>query len=168
MGYNSEFTGKQVDNLLKNIYGKTIEITGAMLDVLLSNTNVADAAANNKIAGIFGSVGNYTNVVNDIVSNHTRYFFHVGSNINCIELGAVTVWKDSSNIYDLSFIITYYKENVPIAKHVTLRYHSYGSSMAVITDILTSDNITVISRKTPDEYSSITKDNKTMYIVTDN
>ena len=162
-------TKKYVDNIA---YGKVIVVSN--ISKFLYNIELNGADAEQRIVDLFGSIDNFKNVVADILANHTRYYFHVNNNLNsnCIELGCVNVWRaNDSTSYELHFIITYFGNN-PV-KMFTNRIsiilnNDNRESKVIIASLVNSDNINTLTKKTSDEYNNIaSKDNETMYAITD-
>ena len=162
-------TKKYVDNIA---YGKVIVVSN--ISKFLYNIELNGADAEQRIVDLFGSIDNFKNVVADILANHTRYYFHVNNNLNsnCIELGCVNVWRaNDSTSYELHFIITYFGNN-PV-KMFTNRISIISNkdnreSKVIIASLVNSDNINTLTKKTSDEYNNIaSKDNETMYAITD-
>lgn len=162
-------TKKYVDNIA---YGKVIVVSD--ISKFLYSIELNGADAEQRIVDLFGSIDNFKNVVADILANHTRYYFHINNNLNnnCIELGCVNAWRaNDSTSYELHFVITYFGNN-PI-KMFTNRISIVSNddnreSKAIIAPLVNSDNINTLTKKTSDEYNNIaSKDNETMYAITD-
>lgn len=158
-------TKKYVDNIA---YGKVIVVSD--ISKFLYNVELNGADAEQRIVDLFGSIDNFKNVVADILANHTRYYFHV--NNNCIELGCVNVWRaNDSTSYELHFIITYFGNN-PVKMFTNrisiISNNDNRESKVIIASLVNSDNINTLTKKTSDEYNNIaSKDNETMYAITD-
>ena len=153
-------------------YGKVIIVSD--ISKFLYNVNLIGADAEQRIIDLFGSVNEFKAVVIDVLTNHTRYYFHINNNLNnnCIELGCVNAWRaNDSTSYELHFIITYFGSN-PI-KMFTNRISIVSNddnrkSKVIIASLVNSDNINTLTKKTSDEYNNIaSKDNETMYAITD-
>lgn len=163
-------TKKYVDNIA---YGKVIVVSD--ISKFLYNIELNGADAEQRIVDLFGSIDNFKNVVADILANHTRYYFHINNNLdnNCIELGCVNAWRaNDSTANELHFVITYFGNN-PI-KMFTNRISIVSNdddnreSKVIIASLVNSDNINTLTKKTSDEYNNIaSKDNETMYAITD-
>lgn len=162
-------TKKYVDNIA---YGKVIVVSD--ISKFLYNVEFNGADAEQRIVDLFGSIDNFKNVVADILANHTRYYFHINNNLNnnCIELSCVNAWRaNDSTSYELHFVITYFGNN-PI-KMFTNRISIVSNddnreSKVIIASLVNSDNINTLTKKTSDEYNNIaSKDNETMYAITD-
>lgn len=162
-------TKKYVDNIA---YGKVIVVSD--ISKFLYDIELNGADAEQRIVDLFGSIDNFKNVVADILANHTRYYFHINNNPNnnCIELGCVNAWKaNDSTSRELHFVITYFGNN-PI-KMFTNRISIVSNddsreSKVIIASLVNIDNINTLTKKTSDEYNNIaSKDNETMYAITD-
>lgn len=147
--------------------GSTIEISDASL--LTTNANLSDTAASNWIISIFGNEQSFRNVVSDIISNRTRYWFNVtGVNANVIEMSSVNVYKSQNGtIYELHFIITYYIADTQITKRISIIQTS-DSYHVKINDIMQSNNLTTATKISATDYAALDpKDANTMYAVTE-
>lgn len=162
-------TKKYVDNIA---YGKAIVVSD--ISKFLYSIELNGADAEQRIVDLFGSIDNFKNVVADILANHTRYYFHIYNNLNnnCIELGCVNAWRaNDSTSHELHFVITYFGNN-PIkifTNHISIVSNDDNrESKVIIASLANSDNINTLTKKTSDEYNNIaSKDNETMYVITD-
>ena len=157
-------TKKYVDDLSS---GSTIEISDASL--LTTNANLSDTAASNWIISIFGNEQSFRNVVSDIISNRTRYWFNVtGVNANVIEMSSVNVYKSQNGtIYELHFIITYYIADTQITKRISI-IQTNNSYHVKINDLMQSNNLTTATKISATDYAALDpKDANTMYAVTE-
>lgn len=159
-------TKKYVDNIG---YGKVIDVpNGSYLTI---NANERDREAIDLINNIFGSVEKIKEVVLDIIEHHTRYLFHsYASNTNCIELSSVYAYYDvAKREYNLQYNISYYTNNGPVSKRMGFKLMPNDEDCAAsIEDILVSDNLAAITKKTAAEYEAIgSKNEGTMYAITD-
>lgn len=159
-------TKKYADNIG---YGKVIDVpNGSYLTI---NANERDREAIDLINNIFGSVEKIKEVVLDIIEHHTRYLFHsYASNTNCIELSSVYAYYDvAKREYNLQYNISYYTNNGPVSKRMGFKIMPNDEDCAAsIEDILVSDNLTTLTKKTASEYEAIgSKDANTAYCVTD-
>lgn len=152
-------TKKYVDNIG---YGKVINVDGNDL----ININAQGTEAENRINRLFGSINSFKNAVIDIVNSHAKYHFHLFNlTSNCIEMGSVFAYVSSSenNRYLLSFIFTY----LDYCRHCKIDVTDVSKEV-IIKDLVASDNLTTLTKKTKSEFNSIpTKDNSTMYAVTE-
>lgn len=153
-------TKEYVDNIG---YGKVIDVDG---NDPINNINAQGAEAENRINRLFGSINIFKNVVIDIVNSHAKYHFHLFNlTSNCIEMGSVFAYVSSSenNRYLLSFIFTY----LDYCKHCKIDVTDVSKEV-IIKDLVASDNLTTLTKKTAAEYDVIgSKDEGTMYAITD-
>lgn len=157
-------TKKYADNIN---YGKVINVS--VDTYLVTNKNEKDREAIDLINTIFGSVDNLKEIIQDIIANHTKYYFHsYNSKDNCIELSSIYSFHNpETEEYNLQCNISYYINNGPVSKRMGFKLMPNDEDCAAsIEDILTSDNLQRVVKRTKTEYDSIgTKDNSTMYAV---
>lgn len=161
----SPATKKYVDD---NRYGKTFVVSN--VNSFLTNRKETGSAAETATNNIFGSKESFRAVVDDIISNHTRYYIHVdGDANNCIELGCVNAWKNAdSSTYQLHFVMAYYTGSILYTKRISINSdNSADSAFIEIADLVNSDNINVMTKKTTSEYNSLSKNDNTAYFVVD-
>lgn len=161
----SPATKKYVDD---NRYGKTFVVSS--VNSFLTNRKETGSAAETATNNIFGSKESFRAVVDDIISNHTRYYIHVdGDANNCIEIGCVNAWKNAdSSTYQIHFIITYYTGSTLYTKRISINSdNSADLAFIEIADLVNSDNINVMTKKTTSEYNSLSKNDNTAYFVVD-
>ena len=119
---------------------------------------------------MFGSIDNLIGIIMDMCENHTKYYFHSYNNkYNNIELANTYAFYNGQE-YDLQFNISYYANNYPISKRfgILIDTSNVDANRLYIEDILVSDNLQRIVKRTKSEYNSIgTKDASTMYGVTE-
>ena len=159
-------TKKYVDNIN---YGKVINVSVGTY--LVTNKNEKDREAIDLINTIFGSVDNLKEIIQDIIANHTKYYFHsYNSKDNCIELSSIYSFHNpETEEYNLQCNISYYTNNGPVSKRMGFKLMPNDEDCAAsIEDILTSDNLQRVVKRTKTEYDSIgTKNEYTMYATTD-
>lgn len=161
----SPATKKYVDD---NRYGKTFVVSN--VNGFLTNRKETGSAAETATNNIFGSKESFRAVVDDIISNHTRYYIHMdGDANNCVELGCVNAQKNAdSSAYQLHFIMTYYTGSTLYTKRISINSdNSADSAFIEIADLVNSDNINVMTKKTTSEYNSLSKNDNTAYFVVD-
>lgn len=161
----SPATKKYVDD---NRYGKTFVVSS--VNNFLTNRKETGSAAETATNNIFGSKESFRAVVDDIISNHTRYYIHVdGDANNCIELGCVNACKNAdSSTYQIHFIMTYYTGSTLYTKRISINSdNSADNAFIEIADLVNSDNINVMTKKTTSEYNSLSKNDNTAYFVVD-
>jgi hypothetical protein len=159
-------TKKYADNIN---YGKVINVSVGTY--LVTNKNEKDREAIDLINTIFGSVDNLKEIIQDIIANHTKYYFHsYNSKDNCIELSSIYSFHNpKTEEYNLQCNISYYTNNGPVSKRMGFKLMPNDEDCAAsIEDILVSDNLTTLTKKTAAEYEAIgSKDANTAYCVTD-
>ena len=159
-------TKKYADNIN---YGKVINVSVGTY--LTTNKNEKDREAIDLINTIFGSVDNLKEIILDIIANHTKYYFHsYNSKDNCIELSSIYSFHNpETEEYNLQCNISYYTNNGPVSKRMGFKLMPNDEDcVASIEDILVSDNLTTLTKKTAAEYEAIgSKDDNTAYCVTD-
>lgn len=161
----SPATKKYVDD---NRYGKTFVVSN--VNSFLTNRKETGSAAETATNNIFGSKESFRAVVDDIISNHTRYYMHVdGDANNCIELSCVSAWKNAdSSAYQLHFVMAYYTGSILYTKRISINSdNSADNAFIEIADLVNSDNINVMTKKTTSEYNSLSKNDNTAYFVVD-
>lgn len=151
-------------------YGKSININS--INDILDIVTLSGVDAETRINTLFGSISTFDDIVDDILANHTRYYFHINTqpDTNCVELGCVNAWKASNNTsYELHFIITYYGAGNLYTNRITIVQNENSTDSKVfIRSLVNSDNITTLTKKTSTEYSNINpKAYNTAYLVTD-
>ena len=134
-----------------------------------SNSDSSSAKLRELISSIFGSKDAFINIVEDIVYNDAEYQFV--SNQNRFRLGNVgTYISVNKTSYELAFTLTFINGLNCYCKAYFINLGNISSfdGYFLIKDIVTSDNLTTITKKTTNEYNALeTKDDKTMYVVTE-
>ena len=150
-------------------YGKVINVSVGTY--LVTNKNEKDREAIDLINTIFGSVDNLKEIIQDIIANHTKYYFHsYNSKDSCIELSSIYSFHNpETEEYNLQCNISYYINSGPVSKRMAFKLTPNDEDCAAsIEDILTSDNLQRVVKRTKTEYDSIgTKNEYTMYAITD-
>lgn len=131
------------------IGGTAVRITDAK-NLIISNVktivrpvSLQGQDAQSKINEIFSSAGNFKDVVEDMLVNHTRYYFHVDNKpTNCIELGCVSPWRnDARTSYELHFIVVYNTDNTYYTSKVSVIYDTDINNIKYnVTNLIQSDN----------------------------
>lgn len=161
-------TKKYVDNIG---YGKVIDVADGSL--LIINKNIWGTEAYDHVVKIFGSTDVIKNMIIDICENHTKYYIHsYSSHRNCIELSSVYAYYTDEERYEIEFNISYYTFQGPVSKRIAIALNLFDDDKSddrlFIEDILVSDNLQRVVKRTKSEYDSIgTKDNSTMYAITE-
>ena len=148
---------------------KYIDITnGSFLTI---NRQVSGNDTVEYINNIFGSIDNLSRIIMDMCENHTKYYFHSYNNkYNNIELANTYAYYNGQEEYNLQFNVSYYTNNGPVSKRfgILIDTSDVAANWLYIEDILVSDNLQKVVKRTKSEYDSIgTKDASTMYGVTE-
>lgn len=150
---------------------KYIDIADGSL--LIINKNIWDTEAYDHVVKIFGSTDVIKNMIIDICNNHTKYYIHSYSNYrDCIELSSVYAYYTDEERYETEFNISYYTYHGPVSKRIAIVLNLFDDDKSddrlFIEDILASDNLQRVVKRTASEYESTTpKDASTMYGVTE-
>lgn len=160
-------TKKYADNIG---YGKVIDADSGTIsnDLIGKGLNLTGVDAEERVNRYFGNLSNFRSVVQDIIENHTRYFIH-NSN-DCRELGCLNTWKNTGNTeHELHFILTGFGDGNLHTKRYSIRItENTDDARFIIVNIIDSDNLTTLTKKTAAEYDAIgSKDANTAYCVTD-
>lgn len=132
------------------ISGTEVRITNAKnliipnVNTILRPVSLQGQDAQSKINELFSSAGNFKDVVEDILVNHTRYYFHFDNKLtNCIELGCVNAWRnDEKTSYELHFIIVYNTNNTYYTSKVSVIYNTdINNTKYHVTNLIQSDNV---------------------------
>lgn len=139
--------------------------------LLTINKQLSGMDAYNYIIKIFGSDTAIANIVMDICENHTKYYIHsYNTNYNNIEVANSYAYYNQGDGYELQFNISYLINNGPVTKRFGIKINTADQreDLLYIEDILASDNLQRVVKRTKSEYDSIgTKDASTMYGVTE-
>lgn len=139
----------------------------------ISNSDTSSAKLRELIGSIFGSKDTFINIVDNIVDNDTEYQFVStnGSSPNRFRLGSIGTWRNvDKTSYELAFTLTFIDSSRCYCKayFISLQNTSSFDGYFIIRDIITSDNLTTITKKTAAEYEALgSKDANTAYCVTD-
>lgn len=139
--------------------------------LLTINKQLSGMDAYNHIIKIFGSDTAIANIAMDICENHTKYYIHsYNTNYNNIEVANSYAYYNQDNDYELQFNISYLTHNGPVTKRFGIKINTddQREDLLYIEDILVSDNLQRVVKRTASEYESTTsKDASTMYAVTE-
>lgn len=132
------------------IGGTEVRITNAKnliipnVNTILLPVSLQGQDAQSKINELFSSAGNFKDVVDDILVNHTRYYFHFDNKLtNCIELGCVNAWRnDEKTSYELHFIVVYDTNNTYYTSRVSVIYSTdINNTKYNVANLVKTDNI---------------------------
>lgn len=148
-----------------------LTITDEAHQQLISNQEVKAGEAESKINLVFGSIDNFKNIIQRLLSDNILFlkitekeFFKVST--------SHTYCNPDNGAYELSFIYTYTSiadaNNISlVTKRIFIALNSNATNFFVVKDILVSDNLTTLTKKTAAEYEAIgSKDDNTAYCVT--
>lgn len=139
---------------------------------LISNQEVKAGEAESKINLVFGSIDNFKNIIQRLLSDNILFLKITGKEIFKVSTSH-TYCNPDNGAYELSFIYTYTSiadaNNISlVTKRIFIALNSNATNFFVVKDILVSDNLTTLTKKTAAEYEAIgSKDANTAYCVTD-
>lgn len=131
------------------IGGTAVRITNAKkliipdVKTIVRPVSLQGQDAQSKINELFSSAGNFKDVVEDMLVNHTRYYFHFDNKLtNCIELGCVNPWRNNARTsYELHFIVVYNADNTYYTSRVSVIYDTdINNTKYHVTNLIQSDN----------------------------
>lgn len=146
-------------------YGVAVECDGSYIS---ENNDFTGASAVDLVKSIFT---NYQQIVTHIITLHKPLFIHINGNYSCIACNSIYAYKDdNAKIYELSF--TYTLSYSTRVKCKIFGFHieenTEANSWCIIKDLVQSDNVAALTKKTSTEYSNINpKADNTAYLVTD-
>lgn len=159
-------TKKYVDS-----YFNIVKISQEAHQQLISNQESKNTDADEKINIVFGSVDNFRNVATSLMTDNNLFFRISEKEIFKLNVSQVYVNTDNG-AYELSFIYVYTSigdaNNISIlTKRVFIALNN-AVNLFIVRDLVTSDNLTTLTKKTKSEYDGIgIKDNSTMYAITE-
>lgn len=139
---------------------------------LISNQEVKAGEAESKINLVFGSIDNFKNIIQRLLSDNILFLKITEKEIFKVSTSH-TYCNPDNGAYELSFIYTYTSitdaNNISlVTKRIFIALNSIATNFFVVKDILDSDNLTTLTKKTAAEYEAIgSKDANTAYCVTD-
>lgn len=159
-------TKKYVDS-----YFNIVKISQEAHQQLISNQESKNTDADEKINIVFGSADNFRNIATSLMTDN-NLFFRI-SEKEIFKLNVSQVYVNTNNgAYELSFIYVYTSisdaNNINIlTKRVFIALNN-AVNLFIVRDLVTSDNLTTLTKKTKSEYDGIgIKDNSTMYAITE-
>lgn len=159
-------TKKYVD---EQMFLLTISDTGRQ--ELVSNQDTTGETAATKINTVFGSADNFKSVVSQLMANK-RLVIKI-TEIEGFQPGVIHSYMNTDNgAYELSFDFNYSSLSSTgatlLSKRILIAMNNNYGNFFIVRDIVTSDNLTTLTKKTKSEYDGIgTKDNSTMYAITE-
>lgn len=149
-----------------------LTITNEAHQQLISNQEVKAGEAESKINLVFGSIDNFKNIIQRLLSDNILFLKITEKEIFKVSTSH-TYCNPDNGAYELSFIYTYTSiadaNNISlVTKRIFIALNSNATNFFVVKDILVSDNLTTLTKKTASEYEAIgSKDANTAYCVTD-
>ena len=149
-----------------------LTITNEAHQQLISNQEVKAGEAESKINLVFGSIDNFKNIIQRLLSDNILFLKITEKEIFKVSTSH-TYCNPDNGAYELSFIYTYTSiadaNNISlVTKRIFIALNSNATNFFVVKDILVSDNLTSLTKKTAAEYEAIgSKDANTAYCVTD-
>lgn len=159
-------TKKYVDS-----YFNTVKISQKAHQQLISNQESKNTDADEKINIVFGSADNFRNIATSLITDNNLFFQISEKEIFKLNVSQVYVNTDNG-AYELSFIYVYTSiddaNNFSImTKRIFIALNN-TVNLFIVRDLVTSDNLTTLTKKTKSEYDGIgIKDNSTMYAITE-
>lgn len=148
-----------------------LTITNEAHQQLISNQEVKAGEAESKINLVFGSIDNFKNIIQRLLSDNILFLKITEKEIFKVSTSH-TYCNPDNGAYELSFIYTYTSiadaNNISlVTKRIFIALNSNATNFFVVKDILVSDNLTTLTKKTAAEYEAIgSKDDNTAYCVT--
>lgn len=148
-----------------------LTITDEARQQLISNQEVKAGEAESKINLVFGSIDNFKNIIQRLLSDNILFLKITEKEIFKVSTSH-TYCNPDNGAYELSFIYTYTSiadaNNISlVTKRIFIALNSNTTNFFVVKDILVSDNLTTLTKKTAAEYEAIgSKDDNTAYCVT--
>lgn len=149
-----------------------LTITDEARQQLISNQEVKAGEAESKINLVFGSIDNFKNIIQRLLSDNILFLKITEKEIFKVSTSH-TYCNPDNGAYELSFIYTHTSiadaNNISlVTKRIFIALNSIATNFFVVKDILVSDNLTTLTKKTAAEYEAIgSKDANTAYCVTD-
>lgn len=159
-------TKKYVDS-----YFNIVKISREAHQQLISNQESKNTDADEKINIVFGSADNFRNIATSLVTDNNLFFQISEKVIFKLNVSQVCVNTDNG-AYELSFIYVYTSigdaNNISILTKRVFIALNKAVNLFIVRDLVTSDNLTTLTKKTKSEYDGIgIKDNSTMYAITE-
>lgn len=159
-------TKKYVDS-----YFNIVKISQEAHQQLILNQESKNTDADEKINIVFGSADNFRNIATSLITDNNLFFQISEKEIFKLNVSQVYVNTDNG-AYELSFIYVYTSigdaNNFSImTKRIFIALNN-AVNLFIVRDLVTSDNLTTLTKKTKSEYDGIgIKDNSTMYAITE-
>lgn len=132
-----------------------------------------DSEAETAITFVFNTIDNFKNFVNSAVDYGYALVFINRTANEKLYIRNYHVYRSSNGNYELSFIFIYSANTDSdafelVTTRVFMSYITSNGYKFIVQNLVQSDNLTTVTKKTKSEYNGIaTKDNSTMYAVTE-
>lgn len=132
-----------------------------------------DGDAETAITYVFNTIDNFKKFINYALDDKYILVFIHNNNNEKTYIRDYHVYRSSNGNYELSFIFIYSSNTGGdafelITTRVFMSYNASNGYKFIVQNLVQSDNLTTVTKKTKSEYDSITtKDNSTMYAVTE-
>lgn len=132
-----------------------------------------DGDAETAITYVFNTIDNFKNFVNNALDYRYALVFINRTTNEKMYIRDYHVYRSSNGNYEFSFIFIYSENNGGdafelITTRVFMSYNASNGYKYIVRNLMQSDNLTTLTKKTKSEYDGIgTKDNSTMYAITE-
>lgn len=143
------------------------------LNYLRTPAYYKDSEAETAIAFVFNTIDKFKEFVNYALDSKQTLVFLNSTDNEKINISNYHVYRSSNGNYELSFIFIYSENNGSdafelVTTRVFMSYNESNGYKFIVQNLVQSDNLTTITKKTKSEYDGIsTKDNSTIYAVTE-
>lgn len=143
------------------------------LSYLITPAYYKDGDAETAITFVFNTIDNFKLFIDNALDNKYTLVFLNHSNDEKININNYHAYRSSNGNYELSFIFIYSANTDSDAfKLVTTRvfmtYNASNGYKFIVQNLVQSDNLTTVTKKTKSEYDAINpKNDNTMYAVTE-
>lgn len=163
-------TKKYVDNNVRLYFHINND---KFLSYLRTPAYYKDSEAETAITFVFNTIDNFKNFVDNALDYGYALVFINRTTNEKIYIRDYHVYRSSNGNHELSFIFIYSANNDSdafelIITGVFMSYNASNGYKFIVQNLVQSDNLTTVTKKTKSEYDGIaTKDNSTMYAVTE-
>lgn len=132
-----------------------------------------DTDAETAITYVFNTVDKFKEFIDNALDNGYVLELINRTNNEKMYIRDYHAYRSSNGNYELSFIFIYSENNgsdnfVLVTTRVFMSYNASNGYKFIVNNLVQSDNLTTVTKKTKSEYDGIsTKDNSTMYAVTE-
>lgn len=132
-----------------------------------------DTDAETAITYVFNTVDKFKEFIDNALDNGYVLELINRTNNEKMYIRDYHVYRSSNGNYELSFIFIYSENNgsdnfALVTTGVFMSYNASNGYKFIVNNLVQSDNLTTVTKKTKSEYDGIsTKDNSTMYAITE-